>query len=213
MWVKQAKKLRMAIEIIFRVKYYKQYSPYTLNGLDGIVQNICHDLCCFQASTVRWVVTQVYAAIEEEIEFEAKKKGFEKEMTWKIQKGTYQDYLLTRLKEGHNSYRQSTEALYTLYYAVHEQPQVGLTAVYNAINLCNHEKVKTQKVMQTNINNEIYWQARFNWLAQLLVRIGGSLPENNESEYRQRLKDEWIMNVHKWCPFFFTLVFIDKKQY
>ena len=108
---------------------------------------------------MRQVVNQVYAAIEDEIEFEAKKKRFEKGMCHKIQKSTYQLQLLTRLKEGHNSYRQSTEALNALYYTVYEQPPVGLTNVYNAIDLCNYEKVKTQKVMQTNIKNEIYLQA------------------------------------------------------
>ena len=71
----------------------------------------------------------------------------------KIQKGTYEHHLLTRLKEGHNSYRQSTEALNALFYAVHEKPPVGLTSVYNAINHCNFEKIKTQKTMQTNLKN------------------------------------------------------------
>ena len=147
MSVKQAEKLRTAIDMIFRLKYYKQYSPDNLNRPDGIIQNICYDLGYFQVITVRQVVTQVYSAIEQEIEFEVKKKSFEREMCCKIKKGTYQHHLLTRLKEGHNSYRQSTKALNALYYAVHEQSSVGLTTVYNAINLCNFEKVKTQKVM------------------------------------------------------------------
>ena len=46
--------------------------------------------------------------------------------------------------------------------------------------------------MQTNLKNLVYKQARFNWLAQLLVRMGETLPENCESEFRERLKDEWI---------------------
>ena len=82
--------------------------------------------------------------------------------------------------------------LWLLCYAVNEMPPVGLTTVYNSINLCNYEKVRTQKVMQSNINNVIYRQARFNWLAQLLARMGGTVPNNDESEFRKRWKDEWI---------------------
>ena len=74
-------------------------------------------------------------------------------------------------------YKKDTEAINALFYAVHELQPVGLTSVYNAINLCNFERVKTQKTMQTNLKNLVYKQARFNWLAQLLVRMGETLPE------------------------------------
>ena len=73
-----------------------------------------------------------------------------------------------------------------------EIPTVGPTAVYNAINLCNFEKLKTKKTMQTNVNNLTYRQARFNWLAQLLARMGVDIPDNDGSEVRKNLKNEWI---------------------
>ena len=61
----------------------------------------------------------------------------------RIQKGTYQHHLLT---EDQNSFKQSTEAVNALHYAVNELPPVRLSAVYNnAINVCNYEKVRTQK--------------------------------------------------------------------
>ena len=100
----------------------------------------------------------------------------------KNKKGTYKHHLFIQLKEGHNSFRQSTKSLNALFYVVHELQPVGLTEVYNAINLCNYEKNRTQKTMQTNLNNLVYKQARHNWLAQLLVRMGATLPENDESE-------------------------------
>ena len=77
-----------------------------------------------------------------------------------------------------------------MHYAMKEKPTVGLTAVYNAINLCNYEKLKTKKVMQTNTNNLTYRQARFNWLAQLLARMGVDIPANDGSDVRRNLKDE-----------------------
>ena len=44
MAIDQAVKLGIAIEIIYWLKYFKDYSPDNLNGLDGIVQNIYCDL-------------------------------------------------------------------------------------------------------------------------------------------------------------------------
>ena len=70
---------------------------------------------------------------------------------------------------------------------------MGLTAVYNAINQCNFEKMKTQMVVQTDLTNVVFRQARFNWIAQFfLVQMGETLPDNDESDVRPRLKDEWI---------------------
>ena len=46
--------------------------------------------------------------------------------------------------------------------------------------------------MQTNLRNLTYRQARFNWLAQLCARMGESIPDNDESDVRKNLKDEWI---------------------
>ena len=79
MSVKEAEKLRIAVEKIFKLKYYKIYSPETLDGANGIVQNICQDLGYFHPSTIRRVVVQVHEAIEEEKEFIAEKKKYENE--------------------------------------------------------------------------------------------------------------------------------------
>ena len=48
------------------------------------------------------------------------------------------------------------------------------------------------KTPQTNSKNLIHRQARYNWYAQLLVRMGCSLPDVEGSEYRARLKNEWV---------------------
>ena len=76
--------------------------------------------------------------------------------------------------------------------AVTDEEPVGLTAVYNTIHRCNYEKARTKNVPQTNIKNEIYRQARYNWFAQFLARLGEKIPEDDDSEYRKRLKNEWI---------------------
>ena len=192
MTVKQAESMRITIDTIFRQKYADTYTSEKLNGTDGVVLSICRDINYFQAPTVRHVVLQSYIAIQDEKEYNAKRKTFKSEPKRKIQNGIYEHHLLTVLKEGNNSFRQCTEALNSLHYAMEEKPAVGITAVYNAINLCNFEKIKTRKVMQTNTTNLTYRQARFNWLAQLLARMGGDIPDNDGSDVRNNLKDEWI---------------------
>ena len=86
MSVDQAYKLRIAIEMIFRLKYYKTYSPERLNGLNGIIQNICRDLGYSHPTTVRKVVLDVYTSIQEEREFNALRKKYEMESRRKIGK-------------------------------------------------------------------------------------------------------------------------------
>ena len=68
---------------------------------------------------------------------------------------------MASLEEGHNLYRQSTETINSLFYAMNELQTIGLTAVYNPINLNKNENVIIQKVMQTNLNNLVYKHARY----------------------------------------------------
>ena len=192
MTVKQAESMRITIDTVFRQKYAKTYTYDKLNGTDGVVQSICRDIHYFQPTTVRRVVIQSYIDIQNEREYDAKKKKYTRESKRKIQQGTYEHHLLTVLKEGNNSFSQCTEALNSLHYAMEELPPVGITAIHNAINWCNFEKVKTKKIMQTNIKNLTYRQARYNWLAQLLARMGVDIPDNDGSDVRANLKDEWI---------------------
>ena len=185
-------KMRVMIEMIFRLKFYKTYSREKLNGKDGIVQEICCWLNYKSHATVRRVIVSVYEAIKEEKEYDAARKKYEIEMTRKIKKGTYSHHLLTVLKENNNSFRTATLGLNALTCAVTDEEPVGLTAVYNTIHRCNYEKTRTKNVPQTNIKNEIYRQARYNWFAQFLARLGEKIPEDDDSEYRKRLKNEWI---------------------
>ena len=180
------------VETIFRLRYYKTYSREKLNGKDGIVQEICHWLNYKSHATVRRIIVSVYEAIKEEKEYDAARKKYEIEMTRKIKKGTYSHHLLTVLKENNNSFRTATLGLNALTCAVTDEEPVGLTAVYNTIHRCNYEKTRTKNVPQTNIKNEIYRQARYNWFAQFLARLGEKIPEDDDSEYRKRLKNEWI---------------------
>ena len=185
-------KMRVMIEMIFRLKFYKTYSREKLNGKDGIVQEICCWLNYKSHATVRRVIVSVYEAIKEEKEYDAARRKYEIEMTRKIKKGTYSHHLLTVLKENNNSFRTATLGLNALTCAVTDEEPVGLTAVYNTIHRCNYEKTRTKNVPQTNIKNEIYRQARYNWFAQFLARLGEKIPEDDDSEYRKRLKNEWI---------------------
>ena len=122
---------------------------------------------------MRRVIVSVYEAIKEEKEYDATRKKYEIEMTKKIKKGTYLHHLLTVLKENNNSFRTATLRLNALTCAVTDEEPVGLTAVYNTIHRCNYEKARTKNVPQTNIKNEIYRQARYNY-----VPLVGSKPIN-----------------------------------
>ena len=153
MTVKQSEAMRITIDTIFRQKYAKTYTREKLNGTDGVIQSICRDINYFQPTTVRRVVLQSYIDIQNENDYDARKKKFVLESRRKIQNGTYEHHLLTVLKEGNNSFLQCTEALNSLHCATKEIPAMGLTAIYNAVNLCNFEKLKTKKIMQTNIKN------------------------------------------------------------
>ena len=76
-------KIRVMIEMIFRLKFYKTYSREKLNGKDGIVQEICHWLNYKSHATVRQIIVSVHEAIKEEKEYDAARKKYEIEMTKK----------------------------------------------------------------------------------------------------------------------------------
>ena len=114
MSVDQAYKLRIAIEMIFRLKYYKTYSPERLNGTNGIVHSICCDLGYSHPTTVRKVVIDVYTAIEEEKEYCALKKKFELECIRKIQKQSmlcFTPSMNSNLLDSHQSIMPSIYAI------------------------------------------------------------------------------------------------------
>ena len=64
--------------------------------------------------------------------------------------------------------------------------------MYNAIQRSNHIRVKTKKIPQTDSSNLFHRQARYNWFCQLLARMGHEIPTIEGSEFRNRLKNEWI---------------------
>ena len=59
----------------------------------------------------------------------------------------------------------------------------------------NHITEPTSSIPHTNQNNSIHRQARYNWMCQLLVRMGEKIlsPSNEEeSEYRKRLDNDMV---------------------
>ena len=60
--------------------------------------------------------------------------------------------------------------------AKYNLPCVGVTTIYNAVKQTEHILEPTASIPQTNDNNLIHWQARYNWFVQLLVRMGEELP-------------------------------------
>ena len=98
-------------------------------------------------------------------------------------------------KEQGASYYNTTRTFNAVHCAPLELPKVGVTAIYNAVQRTKHIIASTTAIPQTNEDNLLHRQARYNWLAQLTVRMGGDLPpvqDGEESEFRKRLDNEWV---------------------
>ena len=188
-------KMRIAIEVYFERNYYDSYSPEHLNGPGGIVHQICQAFKYKSHATVRQVVLEVKKSLDDEVEFESKRKNYIVPKRWKIQQGSFEEHLVTLYKEHGNSYYNTTRSFNGVHRSHNQLPQVGVTAIYNAIQRTKHIIASTTSIPQTNEDNLFHRQARYNWLAQLSVRMGKKVPIplcGEDSEFRKRLKDEWI---------------------
>ena len=103
--------------------------------------------------------------------------------------------LVTFYKEQGASYKNTTRTFNAVHCALLQLPKVGVTAIYNTIQCTKHIISSTTTIAQTNQDNLLHCQAPHNWLAQLLVRMGGELPpiqDDEESKFRKRLDNDWI---------------------
>lgn len=192
---KQQEKVRTAIEVCFERKYYETYSDDCLMGKGGIVDSICEDLHFFSPRTVKRVVLDVKECLDNDTEYDPSRKTYTLQQTQKIKKHSFEEDLITTLIESGASLKTTMDVFNGLHQAPRNLPRVGITAIYNAIKRCNFISVSTQKIPQTDENNLLHRQARYNWFMQLLARMGEKVdfhPEDDGSEIRDRLKAEWV---------------------
>jgi hypothetical protein len=86
-------------------------------------------------------------------------------------------HLITCIKERGASFKLTTAIYNALITAPQGKPPVFYSAIYRAITNSNHKVSITEKRCQASNRNSMWRQARFNASAQLLVCLGGTIPE------------------------------------
>ena len=188
----EQEKMRVGIEMLFKRVYY---DTFTTCELTNIVTNICKTFNYHCRTTVTHVVLEVKKALDEGLEYDARRKSHTNVKRRKIQKNTLEEELLTELMERGNSYHTTTRLFNATYRYENNLTRCSVTAIYNAIQRCRHIVVSTEAIPQTDQNNQFHRQARFNWFCQLHARFGERVETPNVEgvlECRERLKDEWI---------------------
>lgn len=184
--------MRIAIAFLFERVYYNDYSPDNLNQ---IVRSISQTLNISSHCTVKRVVLDKKQSLDSSIVYKHCRKQYEKEQLWKVVQGTFEEHLLTLWIERGSSFNTATKVYNAKFRAKFNLPRVGVHAIYNAMKRAKHISESTASIPQTNQNNIIHRQARYNWMCQLLVRMGEKIPSpqnEEESEYRKRLDDDMV---------------------
>jgi hypothetical protein len=96
----------------------------------------------------------------------------------KIQEDSLAMHLLTCIKSKGASFQLTTAIYNALVTGPQNLPPVYYSAIYRAITESNHKVSRTSKQCQASDRNKFWKQARFNSCAQLLVRLGGSIPDD-----------------------------------
>lgn len=186
------KKVRVAIEVIFERMFYTTYLP---EELPKYVKTICDILSYPNHASVKRVILDVKDALDKDCEYDEERQKWQNEDQYKIEKGSFGEHLLSVWKEDGNSFKSFTRNYNSTFRASNHLPRVGIKCIRNAILRMNFIKASTSAVPQTDENNLLHRQARYNWFCQLLVRMGKEMPlprNEEESEFRKRLDDKFI---------------------
>jgi hypothetical protein len=87
-------------------------------------------------------------------------------------------HLITCIKSRGASFKLTAEIYNSLVTGQQNLPPVYYSAIYRAIIESNHKVTRTLKRCQASDRNTMWRQARFNSCAQLLVRLGGTIPSD-----------------------------------
>ena len=191
----EQEKMRVAVEMYYRANYFDAYNEEYLDGKGGIVAKICSAFPNFVSNTtVKEVILSVNEACNHGIRYDAKRKKYEREVDQKIKKDSFELHLIKKFKSNGASYKTCTEAINAKCRATQNKSPLSVTSVYNAIKKSKHILRRTKRRSQCKDKNLLYRQARFNWFAQLLARMGVDLgmdesDEEGTSWFRKHLKD------------------------
>ena len=196
---KEQEEIRVTIKQLFKLNFFDSYSIDQLSGRGGIIntiQGMLNNQVAYH--TIKKVILDVIKAEDKGVDYDASRKTFIKKQCRKIKDDEFEMHLLTKFKSAGASYSTCTAAINAQVRAPNQLPPLSVTAIYNAIKKSKYKVSCTSIVPQSNNNNLIWRQARFNWFAQLLVRMGEDLPsqeesdENRQSIVRKYIKKEWI---------------------
>ena len=157
---KEQEEVRTTIKVLFQKRFFQTYSSCQL---PDIAKEISEMMVYPELKTIKNVIKEVNEAFKEDCEYSAKRKSFTKEENRKIQPGSFEEHLCTTFMENGNSYSSTTKIINSLIQAPLQLPHLGITAIYNAIQLTNHIVCSTSGIQQTNKNNLFHRQARYNW--------------------------------------------------
>ena len=188
----EQKNMRIAIAFLFERVYYDTYVPEMLHQ---IVKSICNTFNISSHCTVKRVIVNKKQSLDSSIGYHGNRKKYEKEQKWKIIQGSFEEHLISVWIERGSSFKTATKVYNAKFRSEFNLPRVGVTAISNAMKRAKHITESTTSIPQTNQDNIIHKQARYNWICQLLVRMGEKIPsvQNEEdSDFRKRLDDNMV---------------------
>jgi hypothetical protein len=144
----------------------------------GIVSKMLKDCGLSNAyhNTVKNVIIATQDAELNGIPYDGTRQFRRRPNQEKIKQDSIEMHLIACTKQQGASFRLCTMMLNTMHLKKDNLPEVGYTAVYNAVNRSNHKKASVVKRHQASNRNVFWRQARFQFCAQMLVRFGKPLP-------------------------------------
>lgn len=146
--------------------------------LNCIVKSILNTICktSNHHSRVKSIILLCKECLDEGTSYDYQRKPVNKSKQRKIQMGSDAEKILASYKKI-SSFGVSTDILNVLVRHPAAESPLGVTSVYNAVKRMKHIKSKTKGVNQQNDEHGHWKSARFNYCAQILVRLGLWLPK------------------------------------
>jgi hypothetical protein len=178
-------KLRTTISYIYQSHYHTSYINGDLQlqssgDQEGIVMSIAKLLKISRTHcrTVKNVIKATIACLKVGDDYEPARRTYICPERRKIAEDSLAMHLITCIKERGASFKLTTAIYNALISVPQGKPPIFYSAIYRAITNSNHKKSITERRCQASDRNSMWRQARFNACAQLLVRLGGTIPEN-----------------------------------
>jgi hypothetical protein len=206
-WRKQ-EQLRSTISYIYQTHFHSAFISghrqlHSSSHEEGIITSIAKFLNIHRTHcrTVKTVVMDTIACLKVGEEYEPTRRTYTCPHRRKIADDSLAMHLITCIKERGASFKLTVAIYNALVSAPQGRPPIYYSAIYRAITNSNHRVSITERRCQANDRNRMWRQARFNASSQLLVRLGGAMPEDTSGAIlsdpslvdAQRLKREGLM--------------------